>query len=177
LNLEPVIDAFNKQIIKEKILLAYASVNEKQIDVTLEFNKKEILFSNLEELPRFTVISRCSQGVYVSNERINWIELNENDSIDLQAYRLFDPTFILPKMEVHAKSEGELTIVDGSYDITDLELPDSIHRWFVDQKNQKRWTRLLLYRNRLISLTQQDFPPFRDTIKISFANSFPYILF
>jgi len=161
---------------EEKMIFANVLINAKVTPLTIEYESDKIAISNLgEDLPPFLRIWREKEKVEASLDRIKWFELPEEESRELQIYLLLDPVFLLPHVEIKRAVEfrPKVFLIDGSYYVEKLKLPDTIVRYFKEEENLLRWIRFYSINGHLISMSQQDFPPYPDVVTLIFE---PYCL-
>jgi len=164
---------------EERILFASVIVNAEITPIFLEYEPDKITINNLgEDLPPFIRIWRDEKKVKASSDKIKWLELDEHESQELQIYRLLDPVFLLPGVDVERTVEvtSKIFLIDGSYPVNKLDFPQALIEHFEEEKNLLRWIRLYILDDGLLSMSQQDFPPYSDVVTLLFSKSpLPYL--
>jgi hypothetical protein len=159
-----------KTFSRKKTVFASLVRNAELTPVTFEYERDKTIMSGLgEDLPPFVRIWKSGK-IEGSLNRISWLEFGPDATCELQIYRLFDPVSVLPRVRISGPTEEPLSIVEGSYEIADLDLPSSLFEYFKEEKSLSRWIRLRVFKDDLLSMSQQDFPPYSDTITLVFSD-------
>jgi len=83
--------------------------------------------------------------------------------------RLFNPLLIIPNLHIGNKEKRNRDlIIDGKYAIRNIEFSDVLRGYFENEDIKFRWIRFQIHENRLLNMTQQDLPPYRDLVQLSF---------
>jgi hypothetical protein len=153
------------------MIFARVLLNNKIASLTIEYEQDKITLNNLgEDLPRFLRIWRNKRRAEASFDRVKWSELDKDESEELQIYHLLDPRFILPEVKVEKplKIVHPYILIDCSLNIEELDLPESVIHYLKEEGAQIRWIRLCSKNNQLVYMSQQDFPPYTDTVTLIF---------
>jgi hypothetical protein len=164
--------SFDKLVEESKIVLAAVAQNNILTPVTIEYEQTKIVVCNLAgDFPPFVCIQNDGKAEG-SFDRTKWLRFSDDEISELQAFRLLDPRFILPHIQTGSESTEKRSIINGSYPIEKLGLPSIVRDYFKELKIVNRWVCLHAFEDYLLSMTQHDFPPFLDSIKVIFTNPF-----
>ena len=171
-----LIKKLEKRFREEKILFANVLVNEKPTPLTLEYEPDRITLNNPgEDFPPFIRIWRDTRKIEASADKVEWSRSEEIEK-ELQLYLILDPAFLLPHVFGERTVETKVGImIDGFYNVDELGFPSLLAGYFKEEGNIRRWIRLFSVGEYLLSMSQQDFPPYNDTVTLLFKNISPYL--
>lgn len=161
-----------RRFTEEKALFANVLVNEKPIPLTLEYEPDRITLNNPgEDFPPFIRIWRSTRKIEASLDRVEWSRSEEIEE-ELQLYLILDPAFLLPHVSSERTIETEIGVmIDGIYSVDKLDFPPLLTGYFREEENTRRWVRLFSIGAYLVSMSQQDFPPYTNTVTLLFDES------
>ncbi|MGD0405597.1 MAG: hypothetical protein ABSB10_02970 [Candidatus Bathyarchaeia archaeon] len=91
--------SFDKLIDKRKMVLAAVTQNSKLTPVTIEYEPEKMVVYNLAgNFPPFVRIWMAGEAEG-SFDRVKWLKFSDDEISELQVFRLFDPRFILPRVQ------------------------------------------------------------------------------
>ena len=157
---------------RERPHFAHIFSDGKVTPTTIDFHGDSMTITSLPgEFPRFIRINRANYGVSVYSDQNEWIALEDEIGEDLRIFSIFDPVTVLKSVETQEEIKiGENGfLVHGLYRVERLELPPTVVQYFKEENQAERWTRLWIWHDRLIQMSQQDLPPFPDLITLVFS--------
>jgi hypothetical protein len=172
----------------------YASYSQKDkygelFDLLLKYSKNYMEIRNLQEISPYIRLLRQEtenneqiiSPVEASDNGVEWQSLDIEIQEAFQIYCLFDPVFILPESEFESDElyEDGRIYVEGYYNIQGFRLPKDVKKLFDENNDNIRKIAISFhsYSDRngtknyvLDNMVQKDFPPFSDTISLSFRS-------
>lgn len=177
-----LIDEIVNHFKEEKFVFARVILNAEATPVVIEYEPNKMTVNHLgEDLPpflRFLIYDRKVKEIQASSDRIDWKPLEEDIGQELKIYLLLNPTFLLPRIKLERppiKVTPRNFFIEGSYHVGELDLSQHVKEYFEEEGNIERWIKLYVIDKHLLFISQQDFPPFQDTITLLFSYMVPPI--
>jgi hypothetical protein len=156
---------------KRRTVHARLLVNNVATPVEIEYRGSRMTIRNLEDLPPYVRLEE--DVVKASDDSYNWERVDDEESQEFQIYRVLDPNWVLDITRFEPYDEEPRFPVEtwhGTYNVEELRLPDRVKNFLMEGGSQ-RWIRARVFDHaELLEMTQEDFPPFADTITLEFDN-------